>query len=302
MKIIFIGTVKFSYKALEKIIECGGDVVGVCTKKESKFNSDYVDLTPLCKKNSIPYMFVDDINAPDTIEWIGSLEPSIIFCFGWSSLIKKELLSLAPMGVLGFHPAKLPQNRGRHPIIWALALGLKSSASTFFFMDEGADSGDILCQQVFEILEDDNAKSIYDRVVDTAIQQIEDFLPDLSNGEYLCSVQDHSKANTWRKRDKSDGEIDFRMSSQAIYNLIRSLNEPYVGAHVCYNNSDVVILESEIVECDLDNIESGKVLESCDKYILVKTYDGAIKFTKHDFLSLPLVGEYLCAVYGGFNA
>lgn len=36
------------------------------------------------------------------------------------------------MGVLGYHPAKLPQNRGRHPLIWALALGLKKSASTFF--------------------------------------------------------------------------------------------------------------------------------------------------------------------------
>ena len=37
------------------------------------------------------------------------------------------------MGVLGFHPSELPKNRGRHPLIWALALGLKKSASTFFY-------------------------------------------------------------------------------------------------------------------------------------------------------------------------
>jgi len=69
-----------------------------------------------------------------------------------SSLLKKELLSLPPNGVLGYHPAKLPQNRGRHPLIWSLVLGLEESASTFYFMDEGADSGDILSQKDFEKL------------------------------------------------------------------------------------------------------------------------------------------------------
>ena len=43
MKILFIGSVEFSIKALEKIVEIGGNVVGVCTLKESSFNSDFFD-------------------------------------------------------------------------------------------------------------------------------------------------------------------------------------------------------------------------------------------------------------------
>ena len=78
---------------------------------------------------------------------------------------------------MGYHPASLPENRGRHPIIWALALGLKKSASTFFFMEEGADDGDILSQKEFEILYEDDAKSLYEKVTDMALNQIEDFLP-----------------------------------------------------------------------------------------------------------------------------
>lgn len=46
--------------------------------------------------------------------------------------------------LIGFHPANLPQNRGRHPIIWALFLSLQETASTFFMMDEDTDSGDII--------------------------------------------------------------------------------------------------------------------------------------------------------------
>ena len=50
MKIVFIGTVEFSKRTLQKLIELKADVVGVCTLKKSKFNSDFDDLRPLCKK------------------------------------------------------------------------------------------------------------------------------------------------------------------------------------------------------------------------------------------------------------
>ena len=65
------------------------------------------------------------------------------------------------MGVLGYHPTKLPANRGRHPLIWSLVLGLKQSASTFFFLDQDADSGDIISQKDFEILNTDDALALY---------------------------------------------------------------------------------------------------------------------------------------------
>lgn len=133
MRILFIGTVEFSYKALKKLIELNAEIVGVCTKKKSDFNSDFEDLTPLCKKADIPFKYVNDINSNENIDWIRSLSPDIIFCFGWSNLIKKDLLNLPKMGVVGYHPALLPKNRGRHPIIWALVLGLNDSGSTFFY-------------------------------------------------------------------------------------------------------------------------------------------------------------------------
>ena len=172
MRIVFIGTVSFSERALKKLILMDADVVGVCTKKQSKENADFSDLVPVCKKNEIPYQFVVDINSNDNIEWVKSLNPDIIFCFGWSSIIKKELLQLPPMGVIGYHPAKLPENRGRHPIIWAIALGLQKSASTFFFMQEGVDDGEILSQIDFEILDDEDAKVIYEKIVEIALGQI----------------------------------------------------------------------------------------------------------------------------------
>jgi bifunctional polymyxin resistance protein arnA len=293
MKILFIGAVEFSYKSLEKLIDLNAEIVGVCTKKVSNFNSDFADLTPLCNKANIPLRYVDNINSNESIDWIKSLKPDIIFCFGWSNLIKKELLNLPKMGIVGYHPALLPKNRGRHPIIWALALGLKASGSTFFFMTDGVDDGDILSQEEVEIFYEDDARSLYDKVLATALKQIEYFLPKLQNNSFQSFKQNNSLANAWRKRGKLDGKIDFRMTSGAIYNLVRALTRPYVGAHVEYNGKDVSVWKVKEVDFNRENIEHGKVLENDGRTIIVKTYDKAIKIIEHDFVELPKIGEYL---------
>ena len=293
MKVFFIGTVEFSKCALAKLIEMKAQIVGVATKADSPFNADFAHLTPLCKKTNIPYRFVDNINDRDVIDWINSLHPDVIFCFGWSELLKKELLHLAPMGVVGFHPAALPQNRGRHPIIWALALGLEETASTFFFMDEGADSGDILSQELIKIAYSDDAQSSYSTIINIALRQIQEFVPKLESGTYMRIPQDHSKANIWRKRTKNDGKIDFRMTSRAIYNLVRALTKPYVGAHVVFKGEEYKVWKSKESKSKAINLEPGKVLAVEDNIITVKTGDGSVDFIEHEFKIIPRVGEYL---------
>ena len=293
MKVLLIGTVEFSLKTLEKLIDLKVDLIGVCTKEASTFNSDFADLKPLCIANKIPYLTVDDINSRDSIQWITVLNPDVIFCFGWSSLIKKEILNIAPMRVVGFHPAKLPMNRGRHPLIWALALGLKESASTFFFMDEGADSGDMLSQVDFEISYQDDAHSIYKKVIDIALCQIEEFIPKLEKNNFTRIRQNNQHSNSWRKRNESDGEIDFRMSSRSIYNLTRALTKPYVGAHIKFNEINYSVWKVKESNDFQENIEPGKVLRVFDKIFVVKSYDGAIEIIEHNFKEMPKVGEYL---------
>lgn len=293
MKIIFIGAVKFSRNILQKLIDLDAQVVGVCTKENSEFNSDFEDLSFLCKKNDIPFRYIGKNILKDDCDWIKSLDPDIIFCFGWSNLLKNNILKLPPMGVLGYHPAKLPNNRGRHPLIWALALGLKKSASTFFFMDQSADSGEILCQKDFDILETDDAQTLYNKITDIALLQIDEFLPRLQKNNYTTIKQKDDFSNIWRKRVKTDGQIDFRMTSEAIYNLVRALTKPYVGAHVIYNGEEVIVWKVEKIYNVQGNLENGKVLDVNDNTITVKTYDGAIKIISHEFNKLPNAGEYL---------
>ena len=293
MKIIFIGNVIFSEKMLKKILELKGDVIGVITKRNSSFNSDFCDISYIAKENNIDYLYVENINEIKNIEWIKNKQPDIIFCFGFSNLIKKEILSIPKMGVVGFHPTKLPQNRGRHPIIWSLVLGLKKSASTFFFMDEGADSGDILSQKEFEISYKDSAKTLYEKIINIALEQVELFLPKLIKKEFSTTKQDNSKTNYWRKRTKKDGEIDFRMDSYSIYNLVRALTKPYIGAHLIYKGEEIKIWKIQEEKYNTPNIEPGKVLLVENGEIVIKCGNGAVRIIEHEFVELPKKGEYL---------
>ncbi|MGE5605230.1 MAG: methionyl-tRNA formyltransferase [Bacteroidota bacterium] len=295
MRIIFIGTVEFSKQALSKLVEMNENIVSVITKEKSNFNTDYSNLAEFCISHSLEYHFVSNINDEQTLTYIQSKQPDIIFCFGWSQLIKIELLKIPRMGVIGFHPALLPQNRGRHPIIWALALGLNETGSTFFVMDEGADSGDILSQRRITINYTDDAASLYEKITATALTQIEEFVPALKSGTFQTFKQDSAQANYWRKRTQKDGEIDWRMTSRSIYNLVRALTKPYIGAHFVYHGNPVKVWQVEEVKTNSYlNLEPGKVIEVYrDHSILVKTGENCIRVLRHELEESISEGEYL---------
>lgn len=294
MKILFIGTVEFSYRALASLLKNDYDVVGLITKKISKFNADFYDLIPIAEEYNVPVIYRNKDNEAELISFITEKSPDVIYCFGWSHILPIKILNLPPYGVVGFHPAELPNNRGRHPIIWALFLGLKQTASTFFIMDEGADTGDIISQEIIKI-ENDNAATLYYKIIDVALKQILVFSEELQNneGNIQRTIQDKNEGNSWRKRGKSDGKIDFRMSSKAIVNLVNSLTKPYVGAHIELDAEDVVVWKAKEEHTCHNNFEPGKVLDIDENEIIVKTYDSAIRIIEHEFNKLPIKGDYL---------
>lgn len=295
MKILFIGCVESSYVFLKALIENHKEIIGVITKESSAFNADFVDITPLCKDNDIPYIFVKNINDDNAVEFIKEKMPDVGYCLGWSQLIKDYVIDLFPRGMVGYHPAELPNNRGRHPIVWALALGLDKTASSFFVIDKNADTGDILSQQAVEILYEDNAGSLMDRLLTVGASQIVHLTNQLENKTEKRMSQKDIIGNSWRKRGKADGQIDWRMSSTSIYNLVRALTRPYVGAHFMIGDSEIKVWSVREINCvdgEYRNIEPGKVVATTDNSFTVKAGDNLIEVMECDHAGVK-VGDYL---------
>lgn len=296
MRIVFIGCVKFSAATLGKLLTLKDrniQVVGVVTKSRSQFNSDFVSLQPIAKKNKIPCLLADHLSPTEMTRQISALAPDVIYCFGWSHLIGPDILNIPLIGAIGYHPAQLPANRGRHPIIWTLALGLTQTASTFFFMDKNADSGDILSQKTVFVSEKDDAGSLYEKLTAMAQKQILHFTKQLARGHVPRIKQEHRLANSWRKRTDADGKIDWRMSATSIFNLIRALSSPYPGAFCEFRGNRVKVHRAMVCRSEEKNLEPGKVLSVTGKTITVKCGEQAIKLLAHDFRKLPVKGECL---------
>lgn len=296
MRIIFLGCVQFSHTMLKHLLHSVSDaeIVGVVTRTKSSFNADFHSLEDIAAAAGIPCFIAEGNNQTDIADWMKKLAPDVAYCFGWSYLLEAQILQIPRLGVVGYHPAALPQNRGRHPIIWALALGLAETASTFFFMDACADSGDIVSQRCVPISPSDDAADLYNELEATARNQVSEFTLLLSKGGLVPIPQDQSKANYWRKRSKLDGQVDWRMPASSIHNLVRSLAKPYPGAHCIYDGKEIKIWKTSVSEDqDLINIEPGKILRVEGTDISVKCGGGVLTLISHDFTTLPQEGCYL---------
>lgn len=293
MKILFVGCVKSSERFLKAIYyKTNAEIIGVVTKTQSNFNADHVSLHNFCKKNNIDWL--DYENNGQLLGWVRLKKPDIIYCFGWSHLLPNEIYSMPPLGTVGYHPTLLPKNRGRHPIIWTLVLGLKETGSTFFYLTDTPDAGDILNQRKITVEGSDNANTLYEKLLIAGEQQAIQMTNDIMGGKLTPIKQDEKHASYWRKRTKEDGKIDWRMNAKTILNLINALTKPYIGAHFEYNQIDIIVWKAEIVECKgFENIEPGKIVDADSETFTVKTADKLLRILEFQGDFIPEIGEYL---------
>lgn len=293
MKVLFIGCVQSSSILLNELFKIQGVTVsGIVSKTSSEMNADFESLIPIAIEKNIPYF--DYSLSRNLLSWIKDHPADYLFCFGWSHLLQQEILALFPKRAVGFHPTALPKNRGRHPIIWSLALGLKETGSTFFYMDGGADTGDIISQKIIPIDYVDDASSLYEKILHSARAQVKEFSSEMLKGPVYGKPQDEMLANVWRKRTSDDGKIDWNASSLTIYNLVRALRPPYRGAHASWKGKNHTVWRAEEGENLYSDKKAGFVIASNnDGSFLVKCGQGTVKIIEHAFDPLPKEGEYL---------
>lgn len=288
MRIVLVGAVNFTLHCFEAIRRGGGDIVGVVTlaRELAGRHTDFADLAAAAEGAGIPAFRVQRVNDAASVAAIAALRPDVIFVFGWSEILSPEVLALPRLGCIGSHPALLPQHRGRHPLVWALVEGLTESGLTFFYMDEGADSGDILWQKPFPITLDDDAATLYRKMEGLAAEAIADFVPQLREGRAPRVPQDHARATYWRKRTEKDGEIQWGAVTLQTYNLVRALSRPYPGAHTWLGDHRVRVWSAHLPLQSAADVGAaqppGTVLAATPDGFMVRTGDGCLEIIEHD--------------------
>lgn len=282
MKVVLIGGLRNGKNIAQYLNnDKNTDLLKVYVLKDElgKKISDFVTFDDVISKEKL--VKVDKINNHE--DDIKKLEPDIIFVVGWSQLVSDEIIKSAKIGVIGFHPAKLPKDRGRSVLAWQIAEGYTKGSVSMIWIDSGVDSGDIIGQMEYVISYNDTIKDVLDNVYELCLDLTKTYYPLIINNKIIKIKQDNTTATYRRKREKNDGIINWRRNSFEIYNLIRAITEPYPGAITYYNDKEFVILRAFEYNVDriYDEEKEGTILEfKLNKGMIVKTKDSAILIEK----------------------
>lgn len=250
MKFIVIGSVKSTEIVIRQAIKNGykPDHIYGLSKDSSTKVSGYVDLSKVAEEHNVAFTSFEKIN--DHTEEIREKKPDIIFVVGLSQLVSQEIISAASDCVIGLHPTKLPQFRGRAAIPWQILLGVRESAVSLFQIGEGMDDGDIICQESYEIKKTDYAQDVHNSVEIALMKALDSSMDQIMNGMISLKKQNELEASYLLIRREEDGLINWKDSAENIYDLIRATSSPYPGAFSFYEGEKVVFDKVELVKND----------------------------------------------------
>ena len=131
MKIVFMGTPKFSVNVLEGLID-NYDVVGVVCQPDKEVGRKHI-LTPcpvkeIALKNNIKVIQPKRIR--EEFDEILKLSPDMIVTCAYGQIIPKEILNYPKYGCINVHASLLPKYRGGAPIHRSIINGDKVTGIT----------------------------------------------------------------------------------------------------------------------------------------------------------------------------
>ena len=233
LKVVFLGTPEFAKTALEAIHQSHHEVVGVVTVADKasgrgqKINQSPVKI--YTSENNIPVFQPEKLRNPEFLEELRKLDADVFVVVAFR-MMPKVLFEMPKMGTFNLHASLLPDYRGAAPINYAVINGEEKTGATTFFINEKIDEGNILLQEEIPVLENENAGSLHDRLMEMGSKLVVKTLDGLAENSIIEKPQpevEHPK-NAY-KIFKEDTRIDWTKNSKEVHQFILGMS-PYPAA------------------------------------------------------------------------
>jgi methionyl-tRNA formyltransferase len=188
------------------------------------------------------------INSASYLDHITRWQPDLLLVLGWYYMVPGKVRDSVPLGCVGIHASLLPKYRGGAPIPWAIINGDTETGVSFFYADDGVDSGDIISQIAFDIEENDTCATVYEKATLASIKILQEYIPRIAAGTAPRVAQDETQATYFPQRKPEDGLIDWSWNAKRVRNFIRAQTRPYPGAFTFIEGKKVVIWDADINE------------------------------------------------------
>ncbi len=247
IRTVFMGSPEFSLPSL-RLLAQHFPVVGVVTQPDREAGRGR-KLTPppvktLALELGLPLIQPEKLRDPAAMAQLAAWAPDLIVVAAFGQILRPAVLDLPRFGCINVHGSLLPRGRGAAPIQAAILNGDLQTGITIMKMDPGVDTGPMLAQRALEILPDDTAHSLSQRMAELGARLLVETLPRYLNGELPPVPQPTEGATYAPMLKKEDGLLDFSQPAASLALRVRAFN-PWPGAYTLWQGNVLKILRAQ---------------------------------------------------------
>lgn len=221
-----MGTPDFAVPSLNAVYDAGYDIVGVVTQPDRARNRGVVSFCPVKQRATELGLKVFQyekvrLEGADELE---TLNADVMVTCAYGQILDKRLLDMTPYGVLNVHASLLPKYRGSSPIQWAVINGETKTGITVMKTALGVDTGDIVLQKKVDVLPEETAGELFDRLAVKGGEAIVDALRLVESGKAVFTPQNEDEATWYPMFTKDSGKLDFSKPAKQLVDFIRGTN------------------------------------------------------------------------------
>ena len=273
MKILFMGTPEFSVPILEALNEKYEIALVISQPNRVKKKGVFLDTPVAAKAKELGLNLFQPEHIKEHIDYITGIDADIIVTAAYGQYVPSKILN-AFKKCINVHGSILPKYRGGAPIQRCLMNGEKTTGVTIMEMTKKLDAGVMYAKVYYDILEEDNNESLFNKLSIIGRDLLLDNIEDIYNGKNVGEPQDEALATYSPNIAKEEEKIDLNDKTINIINKIRGLAyEP--GAYLEVGDIKLKVFKAKEVACE-ESYEVGYVIDT-KKRIVLKTLDSAIE-------------------------
>ncbi len=232
MRLAFMGTPDFAVPSLAELIASGHEIIAVYSQPQRpKGRGQKLTPSPVhafAETMGLPVFTPESMKDAEAIDTFRSLDLDAACVVAYGQILKSEVLEAPRLGCLNLHGSLLPRWRGAAPIQRAIMAGDKQTGVQIMQMSLGLDEGPILLSERMDILPDDTAASLSERMAHVGAGLWPRALAAIDRGGVTPSKQ--VGAPTYAKKiTPAEARIDWSRPAAEVDAHIRGLS-PFPGA------------------------------------------------------------------------
>lgn len=264
MRIVFFGTPEFAVASLRALLAGPFTVAGVVTQPDKAQGRSRSRLIPppvklAAQPQGLPVLQPERPTGDLFLTSLHRLEAELGVVVAYGHILRREVLRLPRLGMINVHASLLPRFRGAAPIQHAILAGECETGISIMQMEEGLDTGPVLCQVPTPIMPGETAGALTLRLAELGAATLVKATSLLAEGLAHPLPQDPADATYAPKIGRETARLDWRREASWLARQVRAF-DPTPGAWTSLQGAPLKLFGATPLEGGGDH--PGMVMEA----------------------------------------